>query len=1333
MIEDFVAAGLARRFGEGPDLQLEVAHEALLRHWEFIYALLTGAEVKERLHLVKQIGREAGEWAGRGRPADYLTFRGERLNRAIGYANDGWLADAVATAYIEACKRLEAEERLRDQRARKAREQAEAAGKALQAAELRAERMRSRIWKLSLALSLAVAFVLLVAIFWQFRTFKEASFAQRLAMAAEREIDRDSQRGLLLALEAARHGTAGDFLFEAKRALQTLLGRNSAVSVGDSLLPEVARALRSAVRLTQIKGYGRTRIQVSELSPDGTVLATGDSVGGVILWDPRTGVQRKALFAHVDGVNAIAFSPDGKTMASGGIDGRVIIWDLGSGTVLHVLIGHVAEVKGLAFSRPDGRLLASASDDASVRLWDVSERKLLRTLYGHIGGVKALAFGRDERQLVTAGGDNRVVVWDASRGRVRYYIATKNLFDVDLSTDGSKLAVAGDDVEIWDTDFRIRLLSLSGHTNSVTRVRFSRDRTRMATAGSDATVRVWRLPQEDRDTRRQAEEMAQFSGDTLGFTGLAFSPTGDTVAATSLEGVATVWSVRGGGEVVTLAGHETAVEAVAFSPDGQTLMAAGGTDGRVLAWDLSGRQLDDALFNNRGLLAKAVAFSKSGVLAVGSGADILVVQPGMSSPLRLRGHQDFVNDLAFSPDGSRLVSTSYDQTAIVWELPSGNKLHVLSEHSDHVLAAAYSPDGTTIATGSKDTTIRLWRAKTGEPLGQVEKKHLLGILDLAFSADGRLLVSGSKDKTVRVWDVSTRKQNAVLSGHANVVNAVAVHGDYLATGADDGFRLWDLRSGEPVTAFSGRNHGAQSLAFSPDGRYLAAGARDGVVRVYAMHSSELVELAMQRVRRGWTDEECKQFLAGKACPRSRYRILDDAYRSFEKFDFKTGERLLREAKGAAGADAAALSEEIDARVGTTLLWAASSVLADPEQWADLVKGQSPQEVAFRLLDAAKERWRDPTFNPQALLDDLMVYGDVRRARDLARAGKREEAIVAFEKARAGGWGLPYEPEGMASRLHALSVFSEAWHASRPWKTSHTEIENHVRRVEEALKHHPELGPARRVLAELYVSKEDVAGAEQYYLDAAEMESSAEPLVRLAETMIEHDPEKAVEYAHKALERDRGSDDAWYVLGTAEIARKNWQAAALAFDQVSPSSSLFREAINNSAGLQFELLGDDQAAYQRLIRAVELAPDNLYILANYAEFLLAFGRSDQAKVAAARVREHPDAQMLGHADVRAAMSFVLFGAEFLAGDRKQALVELGKLEHQVKTAAEEAQGSGWSYQGIRRALEQSMTVPAEQWRLPEQQNAFLKVLDFVESNGQSGTLDDMRQLLSSTRE
>ncbi len=118
VIEEFVAAGLLRRFGEGPNGQLEVAHEALLRHWDQIYRIVTGAEAKERLHLIKQIGRQAGDWTSHDKSSDYLSLKGERLHRALAYSVDGWLAEADAQAYVDACRKQEEEEQRKDELAK---------------------------------------------------------------------------------------------------------------------------------------------------------------------------------------------------------------------------------------------------------------------------------------------------------------------------------------------------------------------------------------------------------------------------------------------------------------------------------------------------------------------------------------------------------------------------------------------------------------------------------------------------------------------------------------------------------------------------------------------------------------------------------------------------------------------------------------------------------------------------------------------------------------------------------------------------------------------------------------------------------------------------------------------------------------------------------------------------------------------------------------------------------------------------------------------------------------------------------------------------------------
>lgn len=165
VIDSFVSAGLLRRFGDRPNGRLEVAHEALLRHWDHVYRIVTGAEVKERLHLIKQIGREASDWVGHDRLNDYLYLRGERLDRAIAYGADGWLAEAEAAVYVDACRAHVEEERLRDRLAIEEKERADLAQRSREEAELRAQRARRNTWGLALIALLIIGFLFIYG--WQ--------------------------------------------------------------------------------------------------------------------------------------------------------------------------------------------------------------------------------------------------------------------------------------------------------------------------------------------------------------------------------------------------------------------------------------------------------------------------------------------------------------------------------------------------------------------------------------------------------------------------------------------------------------------------------------------------------------------------------------------------------------------------------------------------------------------------------------------------------------------------------------------------------------------------------------------------------------------------------------------------------------------------------------------------------------------------------------------------------------------------------------------------------------------------------------------------------------
>jgi WD40 repeat protein len=120
-----------------------------------------------------------------------------------------------------------------------------------------------------------------------------------------------------------------------------------------------------------------------------------------------------------------------------------------------------------------------------------------------------------------------------------------------------------------------------------------------------------------------------------------------------------------------------------------------------------------------------------------------------------------VRAVAFSPDGSTIVSGSEDQTIRVWDARDGTCLKTLTGHSGRVLSVVFSPDGRLLASGSVDRTIRLWDAVSGQCL-RILGSHTNSVRSLAFSPDGQTLASGGDDGTIRLWDMHTHELRKTL-------------------------------------------------------------------------------------------------------------------------------------------------------------------------------------------------------------------------------------------------------------------------------------------------------------------------------------------------------------------------------------------------------------------------------------------------------------------------------------------------------------------------------------------------------------------------------------------
>jgi WD40 repeat protein len=212
-------------------------------------------------------------------------------------------------------------------------------------------------------------------------------------------------------------------------------------------------------------------------------------------------------------------------------------------------------------------------------------------------------------------------------------------------------------------------------------------------------------------------------------------------------------------------------------------------------------------------------------------------------------HGSTVESAEFSPDGRRIVTASYDNTARIWDAATGALLTVLHGHDARVAHAAFSPDGRRVVTASNDKTARIWDAATGQQLA-VLSGHDEALTHAVFSADGLRVVTASDDTTARVWNAATGVQLAVLSGHTQYVGTAEFSSDgrrIVTASGDKTARIWNAASGAPLVLFSGHSDRLQAAAFSPDGRHIVTAAWDRTARIWdASSGAQLAVLSGHR-------------------------------------------------------------------------------------------------------------------------------------------------------------------------------------------------------------------------------------------------------------------------------------------------------------------------------------------------------------------------------------------------------------------------------------------------------------------------------------------------------
>jgi WD40 repeat protein len=454
-------------------------------------------------------------------------------------------------------------------------------------------------------------------------------------------------------------------------------------------------------------------------SPDGKRLVTGGGYlrkGEVKVWDVAGRKEVLSFDRHSSSVFAVACSPDGKRIATGGYDHIIYLWDAETGRVLFTLGGHRSVISGLAFSHdPKHPLLASASWDQSAKVWDAGTGQEMYTLRGHARAVTGVAFDREDQRLVTTSRDRTVKLWSAGRGSQAVEMAAAGSIVVTslaFHPRGRRLAAAarlGDTVFLWQPNMGVPYGTRAGRDC----VAYSSDGKLLAAAVDENRQHVVKVYDAEHDATLLT--LTGFKGE---IASVAFSPDDRLLATAGRDGIARLWEVPGGKLRLSLERHKLSVNSVTFTPDGKRLVTGGG-DRSVRLWDVKGgrelRALDGLPWavmqvavsrDGKHLAAALGEYDKPGEVWVW---ELDKIDQG-GTPLRLRGHNDWVTCVAFHPQGKRLASGSYDKTVKIWDLATGLEAFALRGFGQEVTAVAFAPEGHRLAVAERGGKITVFFA-----------------------------------------------------------------------------------------------------------------------------------------------------------------------------------------------------------------------------------------------------------------------------------------------------------------------------------------------------------------------------------------------------------------------------------------------------------------------------------------------------------------------------------------------------------------------------------------------------------------------------------------------
>lgn len=617
-----------------------------------------------------------------------------------------------------------------------------------------------------------------------------------------------------------------DHLDEVRSAAFSPDGRFLATGSGDTTIK--VREVFSSGKIITLSGHS-DKVTCVLFSPGGKLLASGSQDKKVCLWDTGTWKKTQTVSEHKNWITALSFSPRGKILATSSIDstenlldsktgkvlatinlapetihssafypvnnypylacglgdGSIRIWDVKKGSMITRINGHKGKVLSLSFTS-DGKLLASGSEDRLVRIWD-NQGKCILSLPEHSGSVLSICFSPNGKILASGSEDGNLRIFNIpeliQQSLKKKVDTPRTLISDEKSTNPPSPSPAVAQTHILPSHEDLKgdglskairlknpLMTLEGHEEGARCAAFTSDSRILAVGTGNGSIKIWDLTSQKELNQIKKSDRSLWSA-----------------MSNWIKGIPTA--------------HSECVTAVIFSPDDHHLISAS-CDSHLILWRCPIQKGEKSIFVHLNELF-CVALSGNGEkLAVGSKGEILLFRLESGELIKenvLEAGNEWINTVAFTPEGKILASGDDNGCICLWNLISGKLMKEFKEHNQKVLSVAFSPDGKRVISGSMDSTIKILDLQKVAITMTIEdlllKDRENAILTVKFSPCGRFIASAGEDCTAKLWDYSSGTPLFVLEGHQKRINELVFSSDkkLMATCAEDGkVKIWEI-------------------------------------------------------------------------------------------------------------------------------------------------------------------------------------------------------------------------------------------------------------------------------------------------------------------------------------------------------------------------------------------------------------------------------------------------------------------------------------------------------------------------------------------------------------